>query len=36
LEVSIPPSDKAKDAAVRFPARVRVKLTPRADCLGVE
>jgi hypothetical protein len=34
--VSIPPSDKAKVAAVRFPARVSVNVTPRADCRGVE
>ena len=36
FDVSIPPSDKAKDAAVRFPASVRVKVTPSADCRGVE
>jgi hypothetical protein len=34
--VSIPPSDKAKVAAVRFPARVSVNVIPRADCRGVE
>lgn len=36
FEVSIPPSDKAMEAAVRFPAKVRVKVIPRADCRGVE
>ena len=36
FDVSIPPSDNAKLAAVRFPARVSVSVTPSADCRGAE
>jgi hypothetical protein len=32
----MPPSDKAIEAAFRLPARVKVNVIPRPDCLGVE
>lgn len=32
----MPPWERASVAAVRFPARLSVKVTPRAVCLGVE
>lgn len=34
--VSRPPCERAREAAVRSPARLRVRLTPRADWRGVE
>ena len=34
--VSIPPCDRATDAPTTFPVRLRVRVTPRATCLGVE
>jgi hypothetical protein len=34
--VSIPPSDNAKVAALKFPARVSLRVTPSADCCGAE
>jgi hypothetical protein len=36
FDVSIPPSDSARVAAVKFPARVRVNVMPSADCRGAE
>ena len=34
--MSIPLVDKAIEAAVRLPAKVNVKVTPRAECLGAD
>ena len=34
--MSMPPWERAREAAVRFPSRVRVSVTPKAECRGVE
>jgi hypothetical protein len=34
--VSIPPSDNATEAAVKVPPSESVRVTPRADCRGVD
>jgi len=36
FDVSIPPSDSARVAAVKFPVRVSVSVMPSADCRGAE
>lgn len=35
LEISMPDCEIARDAALMFPARVRLKVTANAECLGV-